>query len=90
MLQIIRLDSCDPLSIVLDLGPWLDQCVEHYVAVEVDNGHSCKPVTFLGQDALAVQGKNLGLSKWMKSVKICPKLEFKFDEDVEEKLTCHV
>ena len=89
MLQIVRLDSRDPFPVVFDLGPWLDQCVEHDVAVEVDDRHSGKPVTFLGQDALAVQGKNLGLPILLISVKICLKLEFKFFVDVGLKLTCH-
>ena len=37
MLQIVRLDARDPLPVVFDLGPWLDQRVEHDVAVEVDD-----------------------------------------------------
>lgn len=37
MLQIRRLDSCDPLAIVDDFGPRLDEGVKDDVAVEVDD-----------------------------------------------------
>ena len=62
MLEIVGLDASNPLPVVLNLRPWLDQCVEHDVAVEVDDRNSSEPVTFLGQDALTVQCKNFGLS----------------------------
>ena len=76
MLQVIGLDSCDPLPVVLDLGPGLDQRVEHNVAVEVHDRDTSKPVTLLGQDALTVQCQNFRFSIVI-SVKICAKLDFK-------------
>ena len=63
MLQIIRLDSSNPLPVILNFCPRLDQRVKHNVAVKVDDWNSSESVTFLRQDALAVQCENLCLSK---------------------------
>ena len=62
MLEIVRLDASDPLSVVNHFSPRLDQGVENDVAVEVDNGDAGQPVAFLGQDPLAVKCQNLCLS----------------------------
>ena len=63
MLQITSFDACDPLSVVDDLGPGLDQRVEHYVAVEVDDRDSCQSVALLRQDPLAVESEYLRLPR---------------------------
>ena len=41
LLEVHGLDASDPLAIVLDFGPWLHQCVEHNVAIVVDDGNPC-------------------------------------------------
>ena len=54
VLQITAFDACDFLSVVDDFGPWLDECVKHDVAVEVDDRDACQPVTFLRENPLTV------------------------------------
>ena len=63
MLQITGFDACDPLSVVDDLGPGLDQRVEHDVAVEVDDRDSCQSVALLRQDPLTVESEYLRLPR---------------------------
>ena len=73
MLQIRRLDSCDPLAIVDDFGPRLDEGVKDDVAVEVDDRNAGQPVPFLRQDPLAVECQNFRLPK----TKFAIRLKFK-------------
>ena len=63
MLEICGLDAGDPLAIVDDFSPGLDEGVEDDVAVEVDDADSGQAITLLRQDALAVKGEDLCLSK---------------------------
>ena len=37
MFKISRLDPRDPLSVVFDLRPGLNQSVKHNITIEVDN-----------------------------------------------------
>ena len=92
VLQIIRLDSCDPFPVIFDFRPGLNQRVEHDVAVEVDDRDSSEPVTFLGQNAFAIQCQNLCLPTSVITVKICHKLNLNLSGQNEVaaaiKLTC--
>lgn len=54
MLEIVLLDASDPLPVVDDFCPWLDECVEDYIPVEVDDGDAGETVALRSQDALAV------------------------------------
>lgn len=71
MLEICSLDAGNPLAIVNDFSPGLDESVKDDVAVEVDDADAGQPITLLGQDALAVKGEDLSLSKTIKSVRSC-------------------
>ena len=68
MSEILRLDPGDMLSIVNNFSPWLDQSVKHNVAIVVDDGHTCQSVSFLGQDSLTVNRKDLSLSEQNKKI----------------------
>ena len=61
--QIFWLDPCNPLSVVSDLRPGLNECVEDNISIKVNNTDPCKPVTFLSQDAFAIQRHDFRLSK---------------------------
>ena len=61
--QIFWLDSSNPLTIVCDLRPWFNKCVEDHIAIKVNNADTRKSVTFLGQDAFAVKCHYFRLSK---------------------------
>ena len=37
MFEVTSLDASDPLTVIYDFGPRLDQSVKHNVAVEVDD-----------------------------------------------------
>ena len=41
VLEVNCLDASDPLTVVLDFSPRLDQTVKHDIAVEVDNRNAC-------------------------------------------------
>ena len=62
MLEIVRLDASDPLSVVDHFSPRLDQGVENDVAVEVDDGDAGQSVALLCEDPLAVKCQDLCLS----------------------------
>lgn len=61
MLEVISFDARDPLSVVDNFSPGLDQRVKYDVTKEVDNAYSSKSVSFLRQDSFAVKRKNLCL-----------------------------
>ena len=66
MLEVISFDARDPLSVVDNFSPGLDQRVKYDVTKEVDNAYSSKSVSFLRQDSFAVKRKNLCLSRTNK------------------------
>ena len=66
MLEVVGLDACDPLAVVNNFGPRLDQSVKHDVAVEVDNRDSCQTITLLCQDPLAVECQDFGFPTTMR------------------------
>lgn len=66
MFEVVGLDPSDPLAVVGDLGPRLDQRVKHDVAVEVDNTDAGQSVSLLGLDALAVKSEDFGFPKQRK------------------------
>ena len=68
MLQITRFDSCDPLTIVNNLGPRFNQRIKHDIAIEVDNRNPCQSITLLGQDPLTVECQYFCLSKEQKDL----------------------
>lgn len=61
MLEVISFDARNPLSVVDNFSPGLDQRVKNDVPKEVDNAYSSKSVSFLRQDSFAVKRKNLSL-----------------------------
>ena len=61
--QIFWLDPSDPLTIVRDLRPWLNECVEDHITIKVNNADTGKSVTFFGQDAFAVKRHYFRLPK---------------------------
>ena len=54
MLEVERLDACDPLSVIVDFGPRLHEGIENDVAVVVNDGDSSEPLPLSRQDALTV------------------------------------
>lgn len=67
MLQVTGLDARDPLSVIHNLGPRLDQGVKDNIAVKIDDRNSSKSIAFFRQNALAVECQNLCLSTIIKS-----------------------
>ena len=63
MLQVLGLDSRDPLSVVDNFRPGLNQCVKHNIPVEVDNGNAGQSVSLFGQNALTVQRQDFCLPR---------------------------
>lgn len=67
MIQVNRLDTCNPFSVIKHLMllvivvAWLHQGVKHDVAIEVDDWNSRQSLTFVRQDPFTVQCKHLGL-----------------------------
>ena len=61
VLQIIGFDASNPLTVVYDLGPWLDRSVKDHVTIEIYDADSSKPISFLGQNSFAVESKNFCL-----------------------------
>ena len=47
MFQVTCLDACDPLTVVDDFSPWLDERVKDYVSVEVDDRDASQSVSLL-------------------------------------------
>lgn len=62
VLEVNRFDARNPLSVVDNFRPGLDQRVKHDVPKEVYNAYSSKSVSFLCQDSFAVKRENLCLS----------------------------
>lgn len=58
MLQVTCFDASDPLTVIYDFGPRLNQSVKHDVAVEVDDGDTGQTVTLLRQNPLTVKCQN--------------------------------
>jgi hypothetical protein len=56
MFQVIWLDTGDPLSVIRNLGPRLDECIKHNIAVEVDDANSGKSVTLFSEYPFAIKG----------------------------------
>ena len=67
MLQVTGLDARDPLSVVHNLGPRLDQGVEDNISVKVDDRNSSESIALFRQNSLTVECQNLRLSARIKS-----------------------